>query len=82
MALAAPSGVIAVTRGECHGHIIGEERGQGGFGYDPIFLVEDSGQTMAELSEAHKNQISHRARAAQTLLPILVEKLRADQASG
>ena len=71
MALASPEQVHAITIGLCPGEIIPEERGQGGFGYDPIFLVRGTGQTMAELGLAEKNQISHRARALQAMLPTL-----------
>jgi XTP/dITP diphosphohydrolase len=49
--------------GWCEGEIIPEERGAGGFGYDPIFLLPDLGKTMAELSSENKNRLSHRARA-------------------
>ena len=63
VALATPGGDIHFTEGICPGEIIPEERGQFGFGYDPIFLVENSGQTMAELSMSEKNKLSHRARA-------------------
>lgn len=51
------------AEGECRGEIIREERGMGGFGYDPVFLVDGQGRTMAELSMKEKNQLSHRARA-------------------
>lgn len=61
--LALPDGEPFHAEGECRGEIIPEERGQGGFGYDPIFLVEGTGRTMAELSLAEKNQLSHRALA-------------------
>lgn len=71
VALASPGGEVVVRRGECLGEIIHEERGQWGFGYDPIFLVEGTHQTMAELSMEEKNQLSHRARAVQALLPEL-----------
>jgi XTP/dITP diphosphohydrolase len=57
--------------GDCPGEIIPEERGSGGFGYDPIFLLPESGQTMAELADEEKNRISHRARAILASLPIL-----------
>lgn len=50
--------------GVCPGEIAFEERGQGGFGYDPIFFLPEHRATMAELPEALKNQISHRGRAA------------------
>lgn len=71
MVLADASGVLAVTRGECRGEISEAERGQGGFGYDPIFLVEGSEQTMAELPALKKNRLSHRGRAGQAMVPII-----------
>lgn len=49
--------------GTCEGEIIPEERGAGGFGYDPIFLLPELGKTMAELNMEEKNRISHRAKA-------------------
>ena len=51
-----------------------EERGSGGFGYDPIFLLRELGKTMAELTMEEKNRLSHRARAVMNAKPIL-EKL-------
>lgn len=53
------------VRGECAGIILDEERGCGGFGYDPLFLVERYGKTFGELSPDEKNQISHRAVATE-----------------
>ena len=53
--------------GACEGRIVFEPRGQGGFGYDPLFLPEGFDQTFAELGEATKNQLSHRAQALATL---------------
>ena len=50
--------------GECHGTIVREARGSSGFGYDPVFLLPELGKTMAELSLAEKNQVSHRSKAA------------------
>ena len=50
-------------RGECHGTIIDELRGENGFGYDPIFYLEEYGKTFAEIGEDVKNKISHRAVA-------------------
>lgn len=67
--LAGPQGRLASAEGQCDGFIIPEERGSGGFGYDPIFLIPEEVETMAELIEDRKNQISHRARALQALLP-------------
>jgi XTP/dITP diphosphohydrolase len=75
MALASPEGAVDLAVGVCEGEIVPAEAGSGGFGYDPIFLVAGRGQTMAELSEADKNRISHRARAMQALLPTLYLRL-------
>ena len=52
-----------VLRGEVEGRILAEPRGEGGFGYDPLFLDIESGRTFAELSPAEKNARSHRGRA-------------------
>ncbi|MGE5376851.1 MAG: RdgB/HAM1 family non-canonical purine NTP pyrophosphatase [Bacteroidota bacterium] len=60
--------------GYCPGQIIPEERGSGGFGYDPIFLLPELEKTMAELSMDEKNRLSHRARAVMNAKPVL-EKL-------
>lgn len=54
---------LHMFEGYCEGEIIPEERGTGGFGYDPIFLLPEIGKTMAELSMEVKNRLSHRARA-------------------
>lgn len=51
------------SHGVCTGEIIPEFRGKHGFGYDPIFLVDQTNQTMAELDPATKNRLSHRGRA-------------------
>jgi XTP/dITP diphosphohydrolase len=71
VALADPKGEIDFAEGICTGEIIAEERGSGGFGYDPIFLVDGMDQTMAELSLEEKNRLSHRARAIEALRPRL-----------
>ena len=75
VALARSDGKLRFAHGECQGEIIPEERGQNGFGYDPIFLFPELGRTMAELSMEEKNQLSHRARAVQAARPILMELL-------
>ncbi|MBT3337250.1 MAG: RdgB/HAM1 family non-canonical purine NTP pyrophosphatase [Anaerolineae bacterium] len=59
------------AEGACEGEIIPEERGEGGFGYDPIFYIPELGCTMAELDEEKKNRISHRARALEKAKEIL-----------
>lgn len=58
------NGAILTNHGICTGQIIPEFRGEHGFGYDPIFLVDGTEQTMAELDPARKNQLSHRGKAA------------------
>jgi len=65
IAIAQPGGAIDYFEGVCAGEISLEERGVNGFGYDPVFSLPEHGCTMAELSSAVKNQMSHRARAAQ-----------------
>jgi len=75
VAMAVPGGEMRFAEGDCPGEIISQERGQNGFGYDPIFLLSEAGLTMAELSMESKNRLSHRARAIQAALPILTELL-------
>jgi XTP/dITP diphosphohydrolase len=75
VALSSPQGEVDLEEGECAGQIIPEERGMGGFGYDPLFLLEEVGKTMAELSMEEKNHLSHRARAVNALLPTLRHRL-------
>ena len=62
---------LHMFEGYCPGEIIPEERGTGGFGYDPIFLLPELGKTMAELSMDEKNRLSHRARAVSNAKPVL-----------
>ncbi|MGI6695917.1 MAG: ribonuclease PH [Christensenellales bacterium] len=62
LALASPFGPTRLFEGICPGIIIDTPRGEGGFGYDPLFLYE-SGHTFAQMEEDEKNQVSHRARA-------------------
>ncbi len=73
--LALPDGTCVDTSGRCDGNIIPEERGDGGFGYDPIFYLPEYSQTMAEIPETLKNTISHRARAIQAMIPLIEQKL-------
>lgn len=76
VALARPDGRLRFAQGACQGEIISEERGDNGFGYDPIFLFPELNRTMAELSMEEKNRISHRARAVSAAKPLLLELLR------
>ena len=71
IAIAVPGGETHLAEGWCEGEIIPEERGTGGFGYDPIFLLPEAGKTMAELSMDEKNRLSHRARAVMNAKSVL-----------
>ena len=63
--------VLFQTTGECHGKIANRQSGTGGFGYDPVFLVENTSKTMAEMSEDEKNAVSHRGRALRKVIEFL-----------
>jgi len=71
-------GEAFVVDGTCEGRITRTPRGSGGFGYDPLFLVDGTDKTMAELGEEEKNLTSHRARAA-TKLRLVLEKVLAER---
>lgn len=75
VALALPDGRNEMCRGEIRGDICYAPRGDGGFGYDPIFVPEGLSQTMAELSAEKKDEISHRGRALRAMAPIIAELL-------
>ena len=66
---------IISSRGVCEGLILDAPRGTGGFGYDPLFLLPDRGQTMAELGAELKGEVSHRARAMHAIKPRLLAYL-------
>jgi XTP/dITP diphosphohydrolase len=61
-------GVPEIYEGECRGVILESPRGSGGFGYDPLFLSDDLGKTLAEASAEEKDRVSHRGRAVQALI--------------
>jgi len=69
--LAMPEGIFIETNGIVKGRIIPEERGSQGFGYDPIFLIPELDQTMAEVDPVVKNTISHRAKALSAMFPYI-----------
>lgn len=72
IALASAEGeIVATTSGICYGHLASAPRGQGGFGYDPIFIPEGHDLTFGELAPAIKALISHRGRAFSQIMPIL-----------
>jgi XTP/dITP diphosphohydrolase len=72
--LELPDGREASAEGFCEGAIAAAARGDGGFGYDPVFLLPD-GRTMAELTREEKAAISHRGRALRLLAPAMVRLL-------
>ena len=70
--MVTPEGQVIQARGEIHGELTREARGENGFGYDPIFFYPPLGRTTAELSPEEKNQVSHRANA----LKVFYEKMK------
>lgn len=73
-------GAPYVVEGVCEGHVTRTPRGDHGFGYDPLFVVDGADRTMAELSEDEKNRVSHRARAFAKLRLVLEKVLAARDA--
>lgn len=71
IAIALPDGRGYIAKGSCSGKILRELKGQGGFGYDPLFYVEEMGKTFAELTMEEKNRISHRGRANRKAIEII-----------
>jgi XTP/dITP diphosphohydrolase len=65
-----------IADGVCEGIVLDTPRGTGGFGYDPLFLVPELGQTFAELGIGTKGELSHRARAMQAIKPQLLAYLQ------
>ena len=78
LVLLGPEGVEKVFEGRCDGTLLVEPRGGAGFGYDPLFVPTGETKSLAELGEALKNRISHRARAARRLM----EWLESGRATG
>ena len=70
--MVTPEGQVIQARGEIHGELLREERGENGFGYDPIFYYPPAGMTTAEMPSEEKNAVSHRGNA----LKVLYEKLK------
>ncbi len=71
MVLAMQEGKTQMVEGVVEGSITLEERGEGGFGYDPVFYLPEAGKTLAQLTFEEKNKISHRARALEKIREIL-----------
>jgi XTP/dITP diphosphohydrolase len=75
-AVADENGLVETVESICNGMIIEEERGGGGFGYDPLFIPDGQVKTFGELSPDVKNRISHRAKALQKAWAVLSRYLR------
>lgn len=75
IAIAINGEVIETFEGEVKGTIIKEERGEGGFGYDPIFVPDGYDQTFAEMPQELKNKISHRAEAFRKAMEFIEEQM-------
>jgi XTP/dITP diphosphohydrolase len=75
-ALVMPSGREHLVEGRQAGHILREPRGEGGFGYDPIFCGDGQDHTNAELTPAEKDAISHRGKAFRELAKVIARELR------
>lgn len=75
IAAVLPDGNVLTETGTIEGRIGYEERGEGGFGYDPIFYVPEYGKSTAELSEDEKNAVSHRGKALRAIRKRLEDKL-------
>lgn len=71
MALASKERIQKITSATCEGSILTEEKGGSGFGYDPLFLKHGYNRSFGELSEALKNEVSHRRKAMERMLPTL-----------
>lgn len=71
VAVATGERLVGTADGAVEGVITFAPKGEGGFGYDPIFLVPEFGRTMAELTPDEKNSISHRSRAVRAALPMI-----------
>ena len=74
MTLVTPDGqILNQTTGYCKGHITDSPRGVNGFGYDPVFFIDEAGMISAELPEGEKDRYSHRGKAAR-LMKMLLDK--------
>ena len=74
MACAFPDGRVITTEGKIEGQIAYEEKGENGFGYDPVFYLPEKGCTTAQLKPEEKNAISHRGRALRAMNKKLAEE--------
>ena len=76
-ALVTAQGEVRFTEGDLTGYIADEPKGEGGFGYDPLFYLPEYDRTVAELDAAVKNEISHRGKAMSAMCKVIESILRA-----
>lgn len=79
IAAAFPDGTVLTSRGTIEGRIGYEEKGENGFGYDPIFYVPEFQCTTAELTEQQKNAVSHRGKALRNMAEQLKERVKTNE---
>jgi XTP/dITP diphosphohydrolase len=72
--LALPSGVPEIVEATCEGFVLPEPRGQGGFGYDPLFYSPELQMSFAEAQPSAKHRVSHRGRAFRALIEVLLRR--------
>ena len=77
--MVTPEGQVIQARGEIHGELLREPRGENGFGYDPIFYYPPAGMSTAEMSPDAKNQVSHRGNALKVFYDKMKEAGYADK---
>ncbi len=75
VALVDSTGSVSTVEGSCPGRIIWQPQGEGGFGYDPLFVPEGYSMTFAQIPPEEKNRISHRARALALARPVIEQLL-------
>ncbi len=75
IAIVWEDGSVQTVTGRCEGSIGFEAQGENGFGYDPLFIVEGTGRTFAQMKDEEKNQVSHRANALRKLREVFEERL-------
>jgi XTP/dITP diphosphohydrolase len=82
IALAHPGGRVETVEGSCEGVITREPRGEGGFGYDPLFFFPSLGRTFAELGPGEKHAVSHRGKAMRAMAGVLQGLLGGTEGGG
>lgn len=79
VALADAKGIVGVVQGTCRGTIAPAEKGEKGFGYDPLFICDEYNKTFAQLNSAKKNKISHRAKAFAKAKKIILKYIEKEE---